>query len=109
MEALFLLSGASVTHSDGYPGWKPNLQSRIKEIVTQSFTNLFGYAPIVSAIHAGLECGLFKAKSPKLDMISIGPEINGNHSPNEQCSISSVNKYWKHLKDILSKVADINK
>lgn len=109
MEALFLLSGASVTHSDGYPGWKPNLQSRIKEIVTQSFTNLFGYAPVVSAIHAGLECGLFKAKSSQLDMISIGPEINGNHSPNEQCSISSVNKYWKHLKDILSKVADINK
>lgn len=108
IEALFVLSGASVTHSDGYPGWKPNLQSPIMDIVVKSFSDLFGYAPIVSAIHAGLECGLFKAKSNKLDMISIGPEINGNHSPNEQCSISSVEKYWKHLKDILGRVAEIN-
>ena len=108
IEALFVLSGASVTHSDGYPGWKPNLQSPIMDIVVKSFSDLFGYAPIVSAIHAGLECGLFKAKSNKLDMISIGPEINGNLSPNEQCSISSVEKYWKHLKDILGRVAEIN-
>ena len=105
---MFVLSGASVTHSDGYPGWKPNLQSPIMDIVVKSFSDLFGYAPTVSAIHAGLECGLFKAKSNKLDMISIGPEINGNHSPNEQCSISSVEKYWKHLKDILGRVAEIN-
>lgn len=108
MEALFIIGGASsVTHSDGYPGWKPNLQSPIKEIVVQSFAELFGYTPIVSAIHAGLECGLFKAQSPNLDMISIGPEINGNHSPNEQCSISSVKKYWQHLNDILARIAEI--
>lgn len=107
IEALFLLSGATVTHNDGYPGWKPNLKSRIMDIVVTSFKELYGYEPKIKAIHAGLECGLFKAKSPKLDMISIGPDINGNHSPIERCSISSVKRYWEHLKDILGRVAEI--
>ncbi|MBP5421173.1 MAG: aminoacyl-histidine dipeptidase [Paludibacteraceae bacterium] len=102
IEAIFMMSGAEkVTHSDGYPGWKPNLNSRIKDIVVKSYVNLFEKEPVVTAIHAGLECGLFSEKYPNLDMISIGPDIISNHSPAERCSIPSVARYWDHVIKIL--------
>jgi dipeptidase D len=104
IEALFLLAGAEVTHSDGYPGWKPNTNSKITKVVVDSYFRLFHKQPIVRAIHAGLECGLFFEKYPNLDMISIGPTIIGNHSPAEKVSIRSVEKFWEHLKDVLKNV-----
>ena len=105
MEAIFNIAGAeSVSHSDGYPGWKPNMQSKIKDIVVNSYTELFNKQPVVTAIHAGLECGLFVEKYPELDMISIGPDIFSNHSPSERCSIPSVANYWKHFLKILENI-----
>ena len=65
------------------------------------YTNLFGEAPKVSAIHAGLECGLLGERYPGLDMISFGPTIKGPHSPDERVEIKSVQKFWKFLVDIL--------
>ena len=105
IEALFLLAGATtVTHSDGYPGWKPNVYSNITKVVVDSYSRLFREQPVVQAIHAGLECGLFFEKYPGLDMISIGPTIIGNHSPAEKAHIHSVEKFWEHLKDILAEL-----
>ena len=104
IEALFLLAGAEVTHGDGYPGWKPNVNSNITKIVVDSYCRLFHEQPVVRAIHAGLECGLFLEKYPDLDMISIGPTIIGNHSPAEKVHIHSVGKFWGHLKDVLSEL-----
>jgi dipeptidase D len=101
---LFLLAGATVTHGDGYPGWKPNIHSNITKVVVDSYFRLFHEQPVVRAIHAGLECGLFLEKYPDLDMISIGPTILGNHSPAEKAHIHSVEKFWEHLKGILSEL-----
>lgn len=104
VEAVLLLAGAAVTHGDGYPGWKPNLNSEILTTAKDSYQKLFGVEPQVRAIHAGLECGLFLEKYPHLDMISIGPQMCGVHSPDERLSISSTQKCWKWLVEILMNV-----
>jgi len=101
VEAVLLLSGAKVSHGDGYPGWKPNLKSDVLKIAQQSYKTLFHSEPNIRAIHAGLECGLFLEKYPNLDMISIGPQMYGVHSPDERLSISSTQKCWKWLIEIL--------
>ena len=101
VESVFLLAGAEVTHGDGYPGWKPNIKSDILKKAEESYEKLFGEKAQVRAIHAGLECGLFLEKYPHLDMISIGPQMYGVHSPDERLSISSTQKCWKWLVEIL--------
>lgn len=97
IEALFLLAGAEVAHSDGYPGWNPNPNSKLLEIVKNHYKELFNVDPKVLAVHAGLECGLFLEKYPYLDMISFGPTIEAPHSPDERLNISTVEKFWKLL------------
>lgn len=101
VEATFRLAGATVEHSDGYPGWTPNPDSEILKVAVDSYRRLFNSEPIVRSIHAGLECGLFLQKYPGLDMISIGPTIKGAHSPSERINIETTEKFWKHLVDIL--------
>ena len=102
IEAVFSLTGAVVSHGDGYPGWKPNLKSKMLKVATDSYVKLYNDQPKVRAIHAGLECGLFLEKYPFLDMISIGPTMKGVHSPDERLSISSTQRCWEWLKDILA-------
>jgi dipeptidase D len=99
--AAFELAGASISHSDGYPGWNPNLNSEILKIAETAYEKLFEKKALVRAIHAGLECGLFLEKYPELDMISIGPQMYGVHSPDERLSISSTENCWKWLLEIL--------
>ena len=104
VRAVFQLAGANVTFGEGYPGWKPNPHSAILEVAAESYKRLFGVDAKVKAIHAGLECGLFLDKYPTLDMISFGPTLTGVHSPDERMHIPSVEKFWKHLLDILAHV-----
>ncbi len=101
VRSAFILGGAEVTTGDGYPGWKPNPSSEILKIAAESYERLFGVAPKVKAIHAGLECGLFLEKYPSLDMVSFGPTLRGVHSPDERMLIPTVDKFWRHLKDVL--------
>ncbi|MGL5318409.1 MAG: aminoacyl-histidine dipeptidase [Bacteroidales bacterium] len=101
LEALFHLSGAAVTHGEGYPGWQPNLNSPLVRKATETYRDLFDEEPDIRAVHAGLECGLFLKKYPGLDMISFGPTILGAHSPQERLSVSSMQKFWLHLLEIL--------
>ena len=101
VESVFRLANASVVHSDGYPGWKPNTNSEILRITEHAYKKLFGEKPIVRAIHAGLECGLFLEKYPDLDMISFGPTIRGAHSPEERLDVQSTQKYWDLLLEVL--------
>lgn len=105
VESHFQLAGAEVSHSDGYPGWAPNMDSPIMQISASAYEELFGVKPAIKAIHAGLECGLFLANNPELDMVSIGPTMTGVHSPDEKLLIPTVDKFWKHLVLILEKVA----
>ncbi len=104
VKSVFMLARAKVKHSDGYPGWTPNTDSEILKIAKQSYEDLFGKEPVVRAIHAGLECGLFLEKYPGLDMISFGPTLRGVHSPDERINIKTVEMFWKHLLDVLRRI-----
>jgi dipeptidase D len=104
--SLFLLAGSKVEFADGYPGWKPNLNSGILEISRKVYKDLFKSTPEIKAIHAGLECGLLGDKIEGLDMISFGPTITGAHSPDEMVNIETVNKFYELLKGILKKIAE---
>ncbi|MBK9337443.1 MAG: aminoacyl-histidine dipeptidase [Lewinellaceae bacterium] len=95
------LAGAKVTHSDGYPGWQPNMQSPLLQICRTAATELYGKAPEIKAIHAGLECGILGGKYPGMDMISFGPTITGAHSPDERVHIPAVEKFYDLLKRVL--------
>lgn len=99
--AVFQMAGAEVKIGDGYPGWTPNPDSALLKVAVESYKRLFGQEPIVRSIHAGLECGLFLEKYPGMDMISFGPTLRGVHSPDEKINIETVEKWWKHLVDIL--------
>jgi dipeptidase D len=103
--SVFNLAGAEVEHSGGYPGWVPDKNSKILEIASKAYKDLFDLQPQVKAIHAGLECGLFLEKYPKLDMISFGPTIRGAHSPDEKLDIESTYKFWDLLVEILKRIA----
>ena len=109
VEAHFKLAGAEVSHGDGYPGWEPNMESPIMHIVRDAYKELFKVDPVITAIHAGLECGLLVSKYPHLDMVSIGPTLRNVHSPSEMMHIPAVDRFWKHLVLVLEKVADIKK
>lgn len=105
VEAHFQLAGAKVTHSDGYPGWAPNIDSTIMKVSAEAYEELFGVKPQIKAIHAGLECGLFLTKNPQLDMVSFGPTMRDVHSPDEKLLIPTVDKFWKHLCLVLEKIS----
>ncbi len=104
--AVFKLAGANYEHKGNYPGWEPNVNSEILKITADSYKKLFDNEPEVKAIHAGLECGLFLTKFPKLDMVSFGPTIRGAHSPAERLEIPTVKKFWDLLLDVLKKMPE---
>ena len=105
IESVFYLAGFDVQHSDGYPGWAPNPDSKLLAETVQCYRDLFGAEPKVRAIHAGLECGLFLEKYPHLEMVSFGPTLRGVHSPDERLEISTVDKFWKLLVELLKRIA----
>ena len=101
VEAAFFLGSFDAEHHGEYPGWKPNLKSHILEVAVDSYKELFGVEPLVLAIHAGLECGLFLEKFPDLDMISFGPTLRGVHAPGEKLELASLDKFVKHLEHVV--------
>ena len=104
MASIFTLGGALVKHTEGYPGWKPNLKSKILSVAKSSYKNLYGTDLHIKAIHAGLECGIIGEKYPGMDMISYGPTLEGVHSPDEKIHIDTVEKFWKFTVEILKNV-----
>ena len=99
------LAGARIYQSNGYPGWKPNLDSPLLKAATATFHRLHGHAPKHKAIHAGLECGIIGDKFPGMDMVSLGPEIRNAHSPDEEVHVDSVQKTYKILIELLKDIA----
>lgn len=102
VEQALSMACDEVTHGDGYPGWNPNPHSALLEVVKKAYVDLFKTEPKVLAIHAGLECGLFLEKYPYLDMVSVGPQMYGVHSPQERLSISSTERCYQWLCQTLS-------
>ena len=101
IESTFRMIGAHVSHSDGYPGWTPNPDSKVLKVGVETYKRMFGHDPIVRAIHAGLECGLIGEKYPKMDMISYGPTLRGVHAPGEKIEIKTVEMFWNLTLEIL--------
>ncbi|WP_440067298.1 aminoacyl-histidine dipeptidase [Tenacibaculum discolor] len=101
LRSSFELAGFDVEFSGSYPGWLPNVNSEILKTVTDLYEELHNEKPIVAACHAGLECGILGQNYPEMDMVSFGPNIKGAHSPDERAQISSTQKFWKFLLEIL--------
>lgn len=102
--ATFELIGSSVEFGGAYPGWAPKPSAPINALMVEVYEELFGSKPHVAACHAGLECGIIGGKYPGMDMISFGPNIRGAHSPDERVQISSVQKVWKYLVEVLGRI-----
>ncbi|MGV6845076.1 MAG: aminoacyl-histidine dipeptidase [Lutibacter sp.] len=104
LKLTFELAGYKVTLSGSYPGWKPNVDSPILNLLTKTYKKMFDGEAKVVACHAGLECGILGTNYPEMDMISFGPTIQGAHSPDERANIKSVQKFWKYLLNILENI-----
>jgi dipeptidase D len=105
LRAAFELTGCEVEFSGDYPGWAPNMDSNILKVMVPIYERLNnGEKPHVAACHAGLECGILGTNYPDMDMISFGPNIKGAHSPDERAQISSAQKYWKFVLEILKNI-----
>ncbi len=102
--SVFKMAGAKVTHGEGYPGWKPDVNSPLLQVVKNTYIRLFKNEPKVLAIHAGLECGVIGEKYPGMDMISFGPTLRGVHSPDEKINIESVKMFWELLVEVLKEI-----
>jgi dipeptidase D len=98
------LAGAQIHHGEGYPGWKPNPDSLVLGRAKEVYPTLFGKEPNVTAIHAGLECGIIGDRFPGMDMISFGPTITGAHSPDERVDVASVKRFWDLLVAMLERI-----
>jgi len=94
--------GCKVEGPGGYPGWTPNLKSKLLKVVASTHKKLFDIEPEMKAIHAGLECGIIGEKFKKMDMVSIGPQIEHPHCPEERVKISSVGKFYTFVKGVLA-------
>jgi dipeptidase D len=106
VEAVASLSGASVKHMDGYPGWTPNLSSPLLAVMKDVYQKLAGKEAEVKAVHAGLECGILGEKFPGMDMISFGPDLRNPHSPDEKVHIPSVSRFYDLLAATLKDLAE---
>lgn len=102
--STFELAGFDVSFSGSYPGWLPNIDSEILKILDATYETLHGEKAKIAACHAGLECGILGQNYPNMDMVSFGPTILGAHSPDERASISSTQKFWKFLLEVLKKI-----
>lgn len=100
----FAFLGGEITQTGNYPGWTPAPSAGIVKLMRDIYQSRFNEAPHVNACHAGLECGILSTNYPGMEMISFGPNIRGAHSPDEKVQISSVQKYWGYLLEVLDKI-----
>lgn len=96
--------GCTVVQGGDYPGWKPNRNSGILQLMEGIYIEMFNENPKVKACHAGLECGILGKHLPGVDMISFGPNIRAAHSPDEKVQISSVQKFWGYYLRVLNAI-----
>ncbi|MBL7994238.1 aminoacyl-histidine dipeptidase [bacterium] len=102
--AIASLAEADVEETDGYPGWKPDMNSKVLRACREVFGEVYGKEPAITAIHAGLECGIIGEKFSGMEMISFGPTIKNAHSPDECLHIPSVKPFYESVSKILEKM-----
>ncbi len=101
---VFQMAGFEVEHTGSYPGWKPEPTSEVVQKLQGAHEKVFGKPAKLIAMHAGLECGVIGEKYPGMQMVSFGPTIVDPHSPNERVQISTVQSFWKYLKQVLETI-----
>lgn len=99
--AVAQLAGGEISVSGDYPGWKYRRNSPLRDKMTAVYREMYGSAPRVEAIHAGLECGILGSKIKDLDCVSIGPQMSAIHTTEETLSISSTRRVWEYLVRLL--------
>ena len=99
------LGGKAVFDSD-YPSWEYRENSPLRDLMREVFVEMYGRFPIITSIHAGLECGLLGHKLPGADMVSIGPDLENVHTPDERMSVYSVERTWEYLKAVLKRLGE---
>ena len=104
LESIFSMAGAKVEIPDGYNGWQPNIHSPMLQVMKEVYHELFAVEPAVKVMHAGLECGIIQGAYPQMDMISIGPDLEYPHSPDERVRIESVANTWHYITAVLAKI-----
>ena len=104
LETIFSMAGAKVEIPDGYNGWQPNIHSPMLQVMKEVYQELFAVEPAVKVMHAGLECGIIQGAYPQMDMISIGPDLEYPHSPDERVRIESVANTWRYITAVLAKI-----
>jgi len=105
IRAIGTLAGAEVVDTGGYPGWMPDMKSALLEVVRSVYREVSGSDPEIGAVHAGLECGIIGEKYPGMDMISVGPQIEFPHSPDERIKVDTVLPFYKVLTATLERLA----
>ena len=106
LDAAARLAGGELEMKFNYAGWRPNLDSPVLAATKSVYERLFGAPPIVTAVHAGLESSVISDKVPhKLDMLSIGPQIEAPHSPDERVSIPTVQRFWQLLVGVVDELS----
>ena len=104
LESIFSMAGAKVEIPDGYNGWQPNIHSPMLQVMKEVYQELFAVEPAVKVMHAGLECGIIQGAYPQMDMISIGPDLEYPHSPDERVRIESVANTWRYITGVFAKI-----
>lgn len=101
LECLARMAGATQEMRGDYPGWAYKKESPFRDMAVRVFREMYGKEPQIQAIHAGLECGFLQAKIPGLECVSIGPDMKDIHTTEEKLSISSTERVWKYVLEIL--------
>ena len=103
LNEIFNRRGGSVSTDGDYPAWEYREESPLRDLMVATYTDMYGKAPVIEAIHAGLECGQLTGKRPELDCISIGPDLKDVHSVGEKLSVSSTKRTWEFLLEVLKR------
>ena len=101
LQELAQFHGGSYSQMGDYPAWEYKKDSRLRDTMVRVYTRMYGKAPEVVAIHAGLECGLLSEKLPGLDCVSLGPQMQDIHTSRERLNIASVQRTWEYLQEVL--------
>lgn len=96
--------GGEYISSGVYPGWEYKEDSKLRKVMGEVYEKMYGSRPVIEAIHAGLECGLFAGKIEDLDCVSFGPQIDDIHTTSERIYIDSINRTWKYILEVLKKL-----
>ncbi|MBQ0085512.1 MAG: aminoacyl-histidine dipeptidase [Prevotella sp.] len=106
LTACFSMAGMKVVLSGSYSGWNPNPSSSLLAEMKDVYNKMYGVEAKVLVVHAGLECGIFGPKYPKMEMVSVGPTLLSPHTPSERCFIPSVEKSFNYICEVLKALAE---